>query len=260
MAEILNDLIEEEGTPIEELAQEEPQVEQQEVTIEDAIPEKFKGKSAKDIADSYTNLEREYGKKAQEIGELRKLTDQILKQQIDQTQHKETPEPEIEDADFFVDPQKAVQRAIENHPKIKQYEQQAALAQRQANLERFAAKHSDYEDVLKEDEFQKWVGSSPVRQKLFAQANSNYDFEAADEIFGQYKERKQLIAGAKQQFTDNREAALKASSVPSGNSSAESGKKVYRRTDLIRLKMTDPNRYEALSDEIQKAYAEGRVK
>jgi len=256
MAEIFDDLIEEEGTPIEELV-EQPAPEQKE---EEAIPEKFKGKSAKDIADSYTNLEREYGKKAQEIGELRKLTDQILRQQITQTTNKETPKEEVDDADFFVDPQKAVQRAIENHPKIKQYEQQAVLAQRQANLERFTAKHNDYEEVLKEEDFQQWVGSSPVRQRLFAHANANYDFEAADEIFGQYKERKQLINGAKQQHSDNREAALKASSVPAGNSSSETSKKVYRRSDLIRLKMTDPTRYDSLNDEIQLAYREGRVK
>ena len=42
--------------------------------------------------------------------------------------------------------------------------------------------------------------------------------------------------------------------------SGESSKRVYRRADLIRLKMTDPSRYEALSDEIMQAYAEGRVK
>ena len=40
----------------------------------------------------------------------------------------------------------------------------------------------------------------------------------------------------------------------------ESGKRVYRRADLIRLKMQDPARYDALSDEIMAAYAEGRVK
>jgi hypothetical protein len=35
---------------------------------------------------------------------------------------------------------------------------------------------------------------------------------------------------------------------------------VYRRADLIRLKMQDPNRYDALSDEIMQAYQEGRVR
>jgi hypothetical protein len=42
--------------------------------------------------------------------------------------------------------------------------------------------------------------------------------------------------------------------------SGESSKRVYRSTDLIRLKMRDPDRYEALQDEILLAYSEGRVK
>jgi hypothetical protein len=52
---------------------------------------------------------------------------------------------------------------------------------------------------------------------------------------------------------------LKAVGVDVGGS-GESSKRVYRRADLIRLKMQDPNRYEALSDEIMQAYQEGRVK
>jgi len=265
MAEILNDLIEEDGTPIDELEEQHDEVAVEVASetpvVDEAIPEKFRGKSSKDIAESYINLEREYGKKAQEIGELRKLTDQILQQQINSTTRKEEPKEEVvDDSDFFVDPQAAVQRAIANHPKIKQYEQQTEAALRQANLQKFEGKHSDYKDVLQEQDFQNWISSSPVRQRLFAQANSQYDFDAADEIFSQYKERKQYMSGAKEQLKDNRDAALKSASVPTGNNSAESSKKVYRRTDLIRLKMTDPNRYDALSEEIQKAYAEGRVK
>ena len=256
MAELIDDLVEEEGSSIESLEQVDEVVAEE--VVED-IPEKFRGKSAKDIADSYINLEKEYGRKAQEIGELRKLTDQILTQQI-ATNKEPDKQESVDDTDFFVDPQKAVERAIANHPKIKQYEEQTLQAQHKANMERFAAKHNDYQEVLQEDDFQQWVAASPVRQRLFAQANSQYDFESADEIFSQYKERKQLINGVKQQSKDNRDAALKASTVPTGNATTDSSKKVYRRSDLIRLKMTDPNRYEALSDDIMKAYAEGRVK
>ena len=56
-----------------------------------------------------------------------------------------------------------------------------------------------------------------------------------------------------------RKQNLKAVGVDSGGT-GESTKRVYRRADLIRLKMTDPGRYEALSDEIMQAYQEGRVK
>ena len=52
---------------------------------------------------------------------------------------------------------------------------------------------------------------------------------------------------------------MKAAQVDVGGS-GESSKRVYRRADLIRLKMTDPQRYETLSDEIMQAYSEGRVR
>jgi hypothetical protein len=57
----------------------------------------------------------------------------------------------------------------------------------------------------------------------------------------------------------NRQVSLKAAAVDVGGS-GESSKRVYRSADLIRLKMRDPDRYEALQDEIMLAYAEGRVK
>jgi len=38
------------------------------------------------------------------------------------------------------------------------------------------------------------------------------------------------------------------------------GKKIYRRADIISLKVNNPKRYEALQPEIMQAYAEGRVR
>jgi hypothetical protein len=52
---------------------------------------------------------------------------------------------------------------------------------------------------------------------------------------------------------------MKAATVDVGGT-GESSKKVYRRADLIKLRMTDPDRYMALQDEIMSAYAQGRVK
>jgi hypothetical protein len=52
---------------------------------------------------------------------------------------------------------------------------------------------------------------------------------------------------------------LKAVAVDTGGT-GESSKRVYRRTDLIRLRMSDPDRYEALEPEIRAAYADGRVR
>ena len=46
------------------------------------VPDKFSGKSVEDIVKSYQNLEQELGRKSQEIGELRNLSDSFLKAEI----------------------------------------------------------------------------------------------------------------------------------------------------------------------------------
>lgn len=258
MAEIIDNLN-------DELEQEFNEITQPKEEVVDDIPEKFKGKSAKEIADSYVNLERELGRKAQEVGELRQLTDQVLKQQI--AQPTKTVEPELEDADFFVDPKAAIERAVASHPKIKAFEQQAQLSiqqqmafkAKQAEIA-FKEKHTDFQEVLQDKDFQEWVSSSPVRQQLFAQANDRYDYYAGDELFSTYKELRKVKQANQAKQADEVKATLKSASMPSGVSSSEPSTKVYRRADLIRLKMTDPNRYEAMGDEILKAYSEGRVK
>ena len=92
-------------------------------------------------------------------------------------------------------------------------------------------------------------------------ADQRYDYDAADELFSLYKERNQVV-----QQTANAELAARRNSVKSastGNargSTEGSRRKVYRRADIIKLIKTDPERYQSLSDEILKAYAEGRVR
>jgi hypothetical protein len=64
-----------------------------------------------------------------------------------------------------------------------------------------------------------------------------------------------------EQESQKREKALRQTTSETRSSGdSVGGKKIYRRSDLINLQVTDPNRYDALADEIQSAYAEGRVK
>ncbi len=56
-------------------------------------------------------------------------------------------------------------------------------------------------------------------------------------------------------------AAVKAATVDVGsNSVGNTSSKVYRRADLIRLQLEDPDRYMQLQDEIIAAYSDGRVR
>ena len=102
--------------------------------------------------------------------------------------------------------------------------------------------------------------SSPVRIGLYSKADAELDYDSAHELFSTYKQLRGIkTQQAEKSSKEARQQTMKSVQVDSGGT-GESSKRVYRRADLIRLKMTDPNRYDALSDEIMQAYAEGRVK
>ena len=235
-------------------------------TVSD-IPDKFAGKSVEDIVKSYQNLEQELGRKSQEIGELRSLSDSFLKAEISRndpqtsqaTQNSNNNETE---EDFFEDPNKAVNSLIENHPKFQEFQQFQAQQQQNTSKAQLEKTHPDYIDIVQDSGFQDWVQASKFRTDLFKEADA-YNYDAADELLTHWKERSVIdkTAEVKEQQEATRKKALKSSKTES-RSSAETtaGKKTYRRADLIRLKATDPNRYADLADEIYSAYAEGRVK
>ena len=121
-------------------------------------------------------------------------------------------------------------------------------------------KHPDIADVLQDASFVSWVGESKFRTNLLKQADRDFDYEAADEIFSLWKDRKALIGQTVNAEKSSRNASVKNASTGGASGSPTNSKKIFRRADIIKLMKTDPNRYEALSDEIMLAYQEGRVK
>jgi hypothetical protein len=234
------------------------EIEQQKIEQKAELPEKYRDKSLDDIVKMHQEAEKLIGKQAQEVGEVRKLADELIKQNLGSRQQQtRQEEPEV---DFFENPQKAVQRTVDSHPDIIAARQVTLEMKRSQIQQRLAQEHPDFGEIAKDQDFANWVKSSPVRIKIFEQADSGYDFDSANELLSTYK---QLRGVKSKQMSDAGEASrkqtLKAVGVDTGGS-GESSKKVYRRADLIRLKMQDPNRYEALSDEIMVAYQEGRVR
>jgi hypothetical protein len=234
------------------------ELEQQKIEQRVELPEKYRDKSLDDIVKMHQEAEKLIGKQAQEVGEVRKLADELIKQNLGSRQQQtRQEEPEV---DFFENPQKAVQRTVDSHPDIIAARQVTLEMKRSQIQQRLAQEHPDFGDIAKDQDFANWVKSSPVRIKIFEQADSGYDFDSANELLSTYK---QLRGVKNKQVSDAGEASrkqtLRAVGVDTGGS-GESSKKVYRRADLIRLKMQDPNRYEALSDEIMVAYQEGRVR
>ena len=243
--------ITEQETPVEQpLVDEEPTQE---------LPDKYKGKSTADIVRMHQEAEKLLGKQSSEVGELRQVVDDYIQTQL---ATPEAPQQNSEDEiDFFSDPDKAVERAISNHPKIKEAEQVSAQYKQNAAMSELQNRHPDMKDILEDGKFVDWIKGSKIRTQLFAQADRQYDYEAADELFNNWKERQQVVgqtvANEKQQRKDTIKAASTGNTRGSGEQSA---KKIYRRSDIIRLMKDDPDRYLSLSDEITQAYQEGRVR
>lgn len=228
---------------------------------DDGLPEKFKGKGKKDIADAYVNLEKELGRQAKEVGDLRKLADTYLKETLAEKQNKPKVE-EINDEDFFTNPKETIRKAVDQHPEVLAAKQYSQEAKKFSALAALKEAHSDYPTIVADPEFQGWVQKSKVRTQLAIQADKGFDSDAAIELFDLWKEIKEAkkTSQVKQEQTEIRKETLSKAGVSGGGTAGESSKKIYRRADLIKLKMTDPDRYTALADDIYKAYQEGRVK
>jgi hypothetical protein len=255
MADIIESNEVEESGDVSELPTE-MVVEETPVQQEPEVPEPYRGKSPAELAKMVEDAQKMIGRQANELGENRRVMDEYIKAQL-----TAAPKQPVEDIDFFTDPEAAVAKMVESHPKVRQAEAAAEQMVKMNAMSALQSRHPDLKSIVTNQGFQDWVGGSPMRMRLFQQADKAYDVEAADELLSLYKERQQLVEQTSEVEKRSRDQQVqKASTGNTRGSGAAPSRKVYRRSDLIKLNMTDPERYEAMSSEIMAAYAEGRVK
>ena len=243
---------------VTDVATEEPKAIQKQEQVEEDVPEKYRGKSAKEIAQMHMEAEKLIGRQGSEVGELRKVVDEFIKAQ---TASKQQLHTEPEEIDFFSDPSKAVAKAIENHPKIKEAEMASQQMKQARALNELKNRHPDFQEIVADPAFQNWVAGSRVRAELFVRADQSFDYEAGDELLSIWKERRQAATKTVEAEKQARSETVKAATTTVAKGSDETpSKKVYRRADIIKLMQTDPDRYDAMQDEIMAAYREGRVR
>lgn len=248
----------EEDTPVQDITEPDPAVEEDQ-PAEDTPPSKYEGKSHSEMVAILEERERMIGQQSNELGNLRSTFDAMAKAQSVPAQ----PEPEpVEEADFFVDPQKAVDSRISNHPALREAQDMAkklAYAQGVATLQQ---RHPDVKQVVDDPSFQEWIKSSPARVRRFQYADQAGDVDEADDLISTWKQLNKTVATAKAAEKTAQKKAVKAASVsgPRGNADAASSKRIYRRADIRQLMKSDPERYDALQPEIMQAYAEGRIR
>lgn len=227
------------------------------------VPDKFKDKSLEEVVQSYMELEKLNGNMGNEMGQLRKLTDQIL---LNQQTPQPAAQPAVEETndvgfdDFIDDPQAAVNAALANNPTIKALEAQIVEGQVDKARERMLAAHPDADQLISDPQFLTWLNENPSRRRRLEEAHVKGDADTANDMLSLYKQTRQITNEEATTERDAKAAADLKNAVTETGKAPASTKKIYRRSELIDLKIRAPQQYEAMSEEIHAAYAEGRVK
>lgn len=237
-----------------------------------SLPEKLRGKSLEDIAHMYVNLESTYGRMANDLGQQRKLTDRLLDLKRSEDLGKQQPKVEVSTSEFLERPTETLEKFVSTREAAIKETYDSRIAQLEGSLaqQRFEQKHSDGISLANDPAFVAWVQKSKIRTKA-AQAAFNGDWTSADELLTEYKEQigtpaAKVVdvkdpAAAEEAMKAARAAGLDTSGSGSDGSNKASGK-VYRRADLMKLRIEKPDTYydEGFQAEILRAHAEGRVK
>lgn len=235
---------------------------------EDELPEKFRGKSMKDLVDAYRNLETELGRKNNEVGMIRKLADELIgvrateRQMAQENQPK--PQPLTTDT-LLANPEDAIIGVVRREALSKQEELESKVQTLEERLltEAFEKKHPGFQQTMVSQEFGTWLQKSEYRKRLGYRAAQG-DFEAADELFGLYEEAK--AAAPATTTTESRPSARQATLARSGGSAAggvvpsAEGKKIFTRTELMEMRINRPEEFDQRQEEILAAYREKRVR
>ena len=231
---------------------------QEEVTSEGEaeLSPMYQGKTIAEVAKMHQEAESRLGSQGAEVGELRKVVDNFILKQSE----TKAPEP-AEEIDFFADPDKAMESKIANHPVIKEAQQNTLRIRQEQAKQELINKHPDAQEIIQSSDFINWVKSDEIRVELLTRADQQYDSRAADNLFSQWKQIRQMSQSAVRDEKDARKDAVKKASTGGAKGRSQTpSKKIYRRADIIELMKTNPKRYQSMEPEIRRAYAEKRVR
>lgn len=259
-------------TPESELAAaQNAQATNQQDTPPSDIPEKYRGKSLMDIIAMHQNAESELGRKNNEVGVIRKLADELIGVRAAERQaNRPEPRKPITSDDILTDPENKILEVVREATVADVQAQNDRLARLEASIQiqDFEKKHPGFQTTMQSPEFGQWLQNGSQYRKGLALKASQGSFEAADELFGLYKEHLSAAPSreTKDEGTDATAAARAATTVRSGGSHANgvvpssNDKKIWSRTELLDMRINRPDEFDARQPEILAAYAEKRVR
>ena len=237
----------------------EPQQEVQAPQEEQAKPGKYDGKTQAELVHMLSQQEQFIGKQSNDVGELRSLVDDFIR--AGTASPAPSNKQEESSVDIFGDPEGTINRAIENHPAVRAARETADTMARQTVQAKLQQAHPDAATVITNPRFMEWVNGSPVRRQLFKQGQE-YNFDAASELISTFKSMTSLTTEAANIEASANVAAVNnaASGNVRGGSSGRNTAPTLSRAKIIKLMNEDPAMYQAKLPEIERAYAEKRVR
>lgn len=249
----------------------------------DDVPEKYRGKTARELLDIVTNQESLMGRHSTELGTLRGLVDQSLR--LRDTGDVGRQEPKVEpltEEDFLTHPEDATRRTVQDE--TAELRDQVASLSAQAQGHQFDVRYPDAAKDINDEQFVEFIKGTPLRHRLATSAfgdSKNLDFEAAGELWALYEDHKALqpaptqteeeklaSEGNKDDASESKAKARKVPDLVSGPTTSTSvkdkatNKRIYSQAALNRLQEKDPDLYWStdIQTQISAAHQEGRVR
>lgn len=231
------------------------------------IPERFKGKTAEEIAQSYIELEKLNSRQAQDLGALRKSVDQLLTLESpkERAGAEATSKKPLSVDDIYEDPDKAIRKVVqeESAERIEALERELQQTRFQRGLQEFGKQFPNWKEDVKDPAMLNWIQAKPYRVRLAAAADRG-DLGAAEELFGTYYDtQKKVVTEEKKK---ERKQKVQAAGLESSGASVPETVERYSRSALMEKRIAAKRGNDAAerwlaahSESIRQAYAEGRV-
>lgn len=247
---------------------------------DDGLPEKFKGKTAKEIAEAYVNLESELGRVRNDIGDLReeartwRALAEDLGTQIRRPAEPERKPVEISPDQLISDPRNSIQAVVDDllDKRLEPIVKDTRRVARDVEVSEFVRDFPNYVEIGNDPEFKEFVAKSPRRRELAVRALEKEDIKAMRSLLEDWNERKELIASLSKKQEEHQEqtpaaptgveGARKVATERPGNTAAVPSGRIFYQTDVINVMLTDPDRYYSApyQEELMKAIRERRFK
>jgi hypothetical protein len=233
------------------------------------LPERFRGKSAEEIAQSYVELERLNSRQAQDLGHLRKSVDDLLSLQLREADTARREKPEVTKPvtvdDLYENPDEAIRQVArkETDTRVQALEQELVKERVEREKTKFSAKFPEWQNDVTNPEFIEWIKEKPHRISM-AQRADRGDFNAAEELFGTYYDFRD--AAAKRKERETRKQQVRQVSLESPGAEVPEQNETFSRRALtdkrILAKRGDRNAAQWLQDNAERiaiAYEERRI-